>query len=106
MRIGYACLALGVPNTEMKSSILKNANEERLTQLINNNLTGLEHLIDYNIANDLRLFRISSDLIPLAPPPLILFLGGRCSHRSFSGSAQRSKTAACGFLFTLVNIPY
>ncbi|HNX14604.1 MAG TPA: UV DNA damage repair endonuclease UvsE [Oscillospiraceae bacterium] len=64
MKIGYACLAIAVPGSEMKSCILKNAGEERLIGLIGHNLNALETLIDYNVRNGIRLFRISSDLIP------------------------------------------
>ena len=64
MRIGYACLAIAVPGSEMKSCTLKNASPERLLLLIEHNLNSLQTLIDYNICNNVRLFRISSDLIP------------------------------------------
>ncbi len=64
MKIGYACLALAVPGSELKSCTLKNATEERLLSLTEHNLDALEHLIDYNIQNGILLFRISSDLIP------------------------------------------
>lgn len=64
MNIGYACLALGVPGGEMKNCILKNASEERLLSLIQHNLGALNTLIDYNIRNGIKVFRISSGLIP------------------------------------------
>ncbi|MEA4964630.1 MAG: UV DNA damage repair endonuclease UvsE [Oscillospiraceae bacterium] len=64
MRIGYACLAIAVPGSELKSCTLKNAKKERLLALIEHNLDSLETLIDYNERNGIRLFRISSDLIP------------------------------------------
>lgn len=64
MSIGYACLAIAVPESNIKGCTLKNANEERLLSLIEHNLDSLEKMIDYNIYNDIRLFRISSDLIP------------------------------------------
>lgn len=64
MNIGYACLAIAVPGSEMKSCILKNAREERLLYLINHNLNALDRMIDYNISKGIKLFRISSDLIP------------------------------------------
>lgn len=64
MRIGYACIALAVPESAQKTCTLKNATEERLLWLIGHNLDALERLIDYNIHNGIRLFRISSDLIP------------------------------------------
>ncbi|HOP11623.1 MAG TPA: UV DNA damage repair endonuclease UvsE [Oscillospiraceae bacterium] len=64
MNIGYACLAVAVPGSELKSCTLKNAQPERLLPLIAHNLNALETLIDYNIKNGIKLFRISSDLIP------------------------------------------
>ena len=64
MRTGYACLAVGVPGSEMKSCLQKNASETRLLELIGNNLDALEKIILYNIHNHILLFRISSDLIP------------------------------------------
>ena len=64
MKIGYACLALAVPGSDMKSCTLKNAAENRLLSLTEYNLDALGHLIDYNIRNGILLFRISSDLIP------------------------------------------
>lgn len=70
MRIGYACLTLGVQNAQQKTCTMKNADEERLTELIRHNLGALETISDYNIANDIQIFRISSDLIPFASSPV------------------------------------
>lgn len=70
MSIGYACLTIGVQNTNLKSSIAKNINEEKLLDLISHNLNSLENIIDYNINNDIKLFRISSDLIPFGSSPI------------------------------------
>jgi len=64
MSIGYACIAIGAVNTDLKSCILKNASEEKLMSLISYNLNSLENIIDYNIKNNIKLFRITSDLIP------------------------------------------
>lgn len=64
MRIGYACKLVGVSNTDMKSCTLKNASNEKLSELIKYNINSLNSIIDYNIENNIKLFRISSDLIP------------------------------------------
>lgn len=64
MSIGYACLTVGVPQTHQKSCKFKNASESRLLEIIEHNLSSLENIIDYNIKNNIKLFRISSDLIP------------------------------------------
>jgi len=64
MRIGYACIAIAVQESDIKRCMLKNASEERFLSLIRHNLSALENVIDYNVANGIKLFRISSDLIP------------------------------------------
>jgi len=69
MSIGYACLTIGVLNTNLKSCVIKNVNEEKLLDLISNNLNSLENIIDYNVKNNIQLFRISSDLIPFGSSP-------------------------------------
>jgi len=70
MSIGYACLTIGVLSTNLKSCVLRNVNEEKLLDLISNNLNSLENIIDYNIKNNIKLFRISSDLIPFGSNPV------------------------------------
>lgn len=70
MNIGYACLVVGVPDTNFKNCILKNVSEARLKDLITHNLKSLENIIDYNISNNIKLFRISSDLIPFGSSPI------------------------------------
>lgn len=64
MRIGYACLTVGVADTGMKSCIQKNASDEKLYEIIQHNLDSLDNIISYNIKNNILLFRISSDIIP------------------------------------------
>lgn len=70
MNIGYACLTVGVPDTDQKSCMLKNASKEKLLELISYNLNSLENIIDYNIKNKIKLFRISSDIIPFGSNPV------------------------------------
>ncbi len=64
MSIGYACLAVGVPESEMKSLTLSRVSEKSLLEICRTNLTHLENLLRYTQAQGLKLFRISSDLIP------------------------------------------
>lgn len=64
MNIGYACLTKGVPGANYKTCRKSNATEENLKALIGHNLTVLERMIDYNHQEGIRLFRISSDIIP------------------------------------------
>lgn len=48
---------------------LKNATEQKLKETAAANLKALERLIDYNAENGIRLFRISSDIVPFASHP-------------------------------------
>jgi UV DNA damage endonuclease len=70
MSIGYACLCVGVPDTKLKTCIQANATKENLNELIQHNLLSLENIIDYNIKNGIKLFRISSDIIPFGSSPV------------------------------------
>jgi len=64
LAIGYACITVGVQNTGLSRCILKNASEENIRKVIAINLSALEAMVDYNIKNGIKLFRISSDIIP------------------------------------------
>lgn len=66
MAIGYACIGLGIFGAKLKTCTLKNANKENLIQLIGHNLDVLDKLLHYNAENNVKLFRISSDIIPFA----------------------------------------
>ncbi len=70
MAIGYACIQLGSENTKLSSLFIKNYSDDKLINVINNNLNSLEQIIQYNIENNIKLFRISSDIIPLASHPI------------------------------------
>jgi len=64
MRIGYACLVVALEGAQIKTCTLKNATPERLLFLAGENLAATERMIDYNIANQISFYRISSDLVP------------------------------------------
>ena len=70
MSIGYACLNIGTPNTNIRSVMQRNATPEKLTEVTAHNLAALEKMIDYNRKNGIKLFRISSDLIPFGSSPV------------------------------------
>ena len=70
MSIGYACLNIGTPNTSIRSVMQRNATPEKLTEVTTHNLAALEKMIDYNRKNNIKLFRISSDLIPFGSSPV------------------------------------
>lgn len=70
MSIGYACLTIGVSDANLKSCVAKNLSNDKLLDIIEHNLKSLKNIIDYNIKNNIHLFRISSDLIPFGSSPL------------------------------------
>ncbi len=70
MRIGYACLTIGVRSSNFKSCTQKNATNENLTELITYNLGVLDKIIEYNISQGISMFRITSDLIPFGSSPI------------------------------------
>jgi len=69
MRIGYACLTVGVRDTALKNCMLKNADAARLFEITEHNLDCLDNMLNYNIRTGIHLFRVSSDLIPFASRP-------------------------------------
>lgn len=70
MRIGYASKTLAVPAARMQSVVQRLATPERLAQVIDGNLHALDAALDYQASNGIRLFRISSDVIPFGSSPV------------------------------------
>ena len=69
IQVGYACLALGVPGSAQKSCTLRTATPQKLCEVNGANLAALQQLVWYNAANGIKVFRISSDLIPFGSSP-------------------------------------
>ncbi len=70
MAIGYACIQLGKVNTKLSTIYVKNFDQEKFEKIVENNLNALESILKYNIKNNIKLFRISSDIIPLSTHPI------------------------------------
>lgn len=71
IRLGYACISLTLDGVTTSSTYnysryLVEKDNNKLGKIIENNLNSLEKIIDYNIANDIKFYRMSSALIPLA----------------------------------------
>lgn len=73
MSIGYACKIAGEPIGRIRTVRLNRAQESSLRHVIADNLAALEEIILYNALHHIRLFRISSDIIPLASHPSFPF---------------------------------
>jgi len=70
IKIGFACQVLAQPELKFSSCRLNNVSDKRLRQMISDNLTALEGMIDYNAKMGIEVFRIGSDLIPFATHPI------------------------------------
>lgn len=72
LRLGYACLntLVGSPARTIR---LAKATPERLRELLAANLETLEAILRWNHANDIRVFRVSSNTVPLASHPRASF---------------------------------
>lgn len=64
MKIGYACIPLGVNWSTNRKISLKNFSYKRFLEITTLNLEDLRKILEYNIKNNIYLFRISSDIIP------------------------------------------
>lgn len=69
MAIGYACIALAVPGAALTRCTLATATPGRIRAVTRHNLDALRAMIDYNRREEIRLFRISSDIVPFFSHP-------------------------------------
>lgn len=110
MSIGYACLQVGRPDTTIRSVIQKNATTERLMEVIDYNLQSFENMIDYNIKNKIKLYRISSGLIPFGSSPVNQLEWEQIFHDRFITIGQKIKQSGMRVSFhpgqyTVLNSP-
>lgn len=73
INIGYACQIAGYRDFTIKTCRLNDANHERLVALTKENIGTLLRILQYNKKNKIRLFRISSDIVPFASHPEVEF---------------------------------
>jgi len=73
MKIGYPCINQSIGCTTNTTFRLANYSEENLILKVNNNLSCLRKILEFNKKNNLLFFRISSDIIPFAGHPICKF---------------------------------
>jgi UV DNA damage endonuclease len=71
IRLGYACINLTLAQAGRCSRTcrLANATPKRLEELSRQNLAGLMETLRWNVAHGIAVFRVSSEIIPLASHP-------------------------------------
>lgn len=65
MKIGYACIPLTIDARTNRRLTLKNFSEKLLLEVLGQNLIDLREILENNEKYNIKLFRISSDIVPL-----------------------------------------
>ena len=68
LRLGYACVNTRLPSAA-RTLRLANVTHERLRELIAENLDALEAILRWNAEHGIRVFRLTSNLVPFASHP-------------------------------------
>lgn len=71
MKIGYPCINYSINCSPNRTFRLKSYSEERLRDIIKNNLICLKEILNFNKKENLKFFRISSETIPFASHEVI-----------------------------------
>jgi UV DNA damage endonuclease len=65
MKIGYACIPLTTNSRTNRRLMLKNFSEKLFLEVLEQNLIDLKEILENNEKFNIKLFRISSDIVPL-----------------------------------------
>jgi len=65
MKIGYACIPLTINARTNRRLTIKNFSEKMFLEVLEQNLIDFRKILENNEKNNIKLFRISSDIVPL-----------------------------------------
>jgi UV DNA damage endonuclease len=91
-RLGYVAINLTLNDVVNRTCRLANATPERLRELIALNLEALERIIQFNGEHNIRLYRITSEIVPFASHPVneLIWWEEFAEHLAKIGSLIRS----------------
>ena len=85
MRIGYPCINRSLDCPGDRTFRLKSYSEERLVEVVDNNLSCVEKMVRFNLEHGMGFLRLSSGLVPFASHPVCTFNW----QRHFQGQLRR-----------------
>ena len=65
MKIGYACIPLTINERTSRGLTLKKFSKDIFLDVVKQNIVGLKKILENNEKLNIKLFRISSDIVPL-----------------------------------------
>lgn len=83
MKIGYPCINRTAGCKGDRTFRLKSYSEERLVETVENNLSCLHKVLQFNAKQGILFFRITSDLVPFAAHPICQFNWQECFRNKF-----------------------
>lgn len=110
MKIGFPCMGSNLPWQAIKTFRLASYSDARVHEAVQHNLTSLQRILEYNVAEGLLFFRLSSDLIPFASHPVNTYpwrevFAGQFRRLGQFIRAFHLRISAHPDQFTLINSP-
>ncbi|WP_027625874.1 UV DNA damage repair endonuclease UvsE [Clostridium lundense] len=88
MKIGYACIPMGLDAKTTRSFVLKNFSFDRFYECVKYNIEDLNKILNYNIDNNIYMFRISSDIIPFGSHSVNDFSWWKTFHEELQNTGE------------------